>query len=115
MKLKVIGLSSLAISAASSAVLLCAAPPAAGRLRVDISSPTDRSRQQWNSHGPFAVTVSYDGKSTKFGELPANDVVLRATYVFDVLAPLGRGAGTWGTAGTARSLRGPCRAFFSFR
>ncbi len=29
------------------------------------------------------MTVNYEGKSTKFGEIPSNNVVVRATYVAD--------------------------------
>lgn len=91
MNLKVIGLSIVAASASSSAFLLYAAPPIGDRgLRVDITSPLDRSQQTWNSQVPYAVTASYDGKSTKFGELPANDVVVRTSYVADVDAAAAR-------------------------
>jgi cytochrome c len=39
---------------------------------------------------PFAVTVSYDGKSTKYGEIATHDVVLRAAYMADADAPSAR-------------------------
>ncbi|MBY8827957.1 c-type cytochrome [Hephaestia mangrovi] len=91
MKVKVIGLSIAALSAASFAVLLHAAPPAIG-LTVDITAPADNSRLPWNAQAAYAVTASYDGKSTKYGELPANSVVLRATYVANADAPAARQA-----------------------
>lgn len=74
-----------AACAFSFAVLVHAAPALKGA-QVEITSPADGSRHAWNSQVPYAVTASYDGKSTKFGELPANDVVLRATYVGNVNA-----------------------------
>jgi cytochrome c551/c552 len=77
-----------AVSVASFAFLLsAAAATGSDGLRVDIMSPSDPSHRPWNSQVPYSVTASYDGKSTKFGEIPANDVVLRATYVADVDAP----------------------------
>lgn len=85
---RVLGLSIAAIAASSFAFLLHAAPPApATGLSVDITSPADRSHAAWNAQTPYAAVVSYDGKSTKYGELPANAVVLRATYVADADAP----------------------------
>jgi cytochrome c551/c552 len=88
---RVLGLSIAAIAASSFAFLLHAAPPApATGLSVDITSPADRSHAAWNAQTPYAAVVSYDGKSTKYGELPANAVVLRATYVADADAPSAR-------------------------
>src|SRR4051812_14630527 len=93
MKLKVFVLAIAAISASSFAFLLSAAPSTAERgLRVDITSPADGSHQPWNRQVLYAVTATYDGKSTKFGELPANEVVLRAAYVADGDAPSARRA-----------------------
>jgi cytochrome c551/c552 len=76
MTLKIIGLV-LATAAA--------APPAG--LTVDITSPADHSRLPWQSQAPYAVTVSYDGKSTRFGEIPSSAVVVRASYVANAEAP----------------------------
>lgn len=93
MRLKLTALTLAAISVSSFAFLLKAAPPTGGRgLEVDITSPADGSHQSWNSSAPYSVTASYDGKSTKFGELPGNDVVLRTTYVADASAPSARRA-----------------------
>jgi cytochrome c len=88
-KLKLTSLSVAAVSSVSFAFLLHAAPAANGA-QVDIISPADGSRHAWNSQVSYAVSASYDGKSTKFGELPANDVVLRATYVADAGAATAR-------------------------
>jgi cytochrome c len=91
LKLKTIGLSIAALSASSFAFLLHAAPPAPDSgLSVDITSPADDSHLPWNTQAPYAVTASYDGKSTKYGELPANAVVLRTAYVADAGAPAAR-------------------------
>jgi len=70
MKSKIAGLSLAALAAA----------PAPNGLTVDITSPAASSHAAWQSQVPYAVTVSYDGKSTKFGEIPSNTVVLRASY-----------------------------------
>ena len=48
------------------------------------------------AQAPYAVTAVHDGKSTKYGELPAKNVVVRATYVADTAkvgapAPLDEG------------------------
>lgn len=81
MRLNVIGLSLAAAGAASFAVLLqAAAAPAATGLSVDVTAPADHSRVAWQLQAPYSVTVSYAGKSTKFGEIPSNSVVLRAAY-----------------------------------
>jgi len=91
MKPKTIGLSFAALAAASFAFLLHAETPSPG-LSVDITSPADHSRLPWNAQAPYAVTVAYRGKSTRFGELPAKDVVLRAAFVPDADAPAARQA-----------------------
>lgn len=75
----------------SAAVLLHAAPVASGA-QVDITRPADAGHHAWNSQVPYAVTATYGGKSTKFGELPANDVVLRAVFVANLEAPSARRA-----------------------
>ena len=85
MTVKIVAVS-LAALAASIAVR--AAAPAPGQeLRVDITAPVAGTRLQWQSQAPYAVTVSYDGKSTRFGEVPSNAVVLRAAYVANADAP----------------------------
>lgn len=91
MKVRTIGLTIATVSAASFAVLLHAAAPASGA-QIDITSPADNSRVAWNAQAPYAVIASYNGKSTKFGELPATAVVLRAAYVANADAPAARRA-----------------------
>lgn len=86
MKLK-LGWGIAALSASSFAVLLHAATPSSHGLSVDITSPADHSRLAWNAQGSYAVTVSYDGKSSKYGEIPSNAVLLRTTYAADANAP----------------------------
>jgi len=86
MTLKIMVLSLAA--AAGAAFAVHAEAPAPGKnLSVDITAPTDRSRLPWGSQAPYAVTVNYDGKSTKFGEIPSNDVVLRASFLANADAP----------------------------
>jgi cytochrome c551/c552 len=93
MKIRQSALVIAAIAASSFAILLHAAAPAPNQgLEVNITSPADRSHHPWNSQVAYAVTASYDGKSTKFGELPANDVVLRASYVADAESQTARRA-----------------------
>ncbi|MGN6278349.1 MAG: c-type cytochrome [Sphingomonas sp.] len=91
---KIIAASLAALAASSFAILVHAAPVAG--LRVDFTSPVDRSNVAWNAQAPYAVTAVHDGKSTKYGELPAKNVVVRATYVADTAkvgapAPLDEG------------------------
>jgi cytochrome c551/c552 len=94
LRFKSIG-ASIAVLAASSFAILVHAAPVAG-LSVDFTSPADRSSVAWNAQAPYAVTAIYNGKSTKYGELPAKDVVVRATYTPDTAkagaqAPLDEG------------------------
>lgn len=78
MNVKVVAYS-FAVFSASFAVH--AAAPSSQDLSVDITAPTNGSRVPWQSQAPYAVTVNYDGKSTKFGEIPSSNVVVRASYV----------------------------------
>ena len=80
MKLNVLAMSLVAITGGAFAVHAAAPAPGKG-LTVDITAPADRSRLPWQAQAPYAVTVSYDGKSTKFGEIPSSNVVLRASFV----------------------------------
>jgi len=113
MKFRVIGLSIAALSAASLAVLLHAAPAAPTGLTIDITSPADRSRLPWNAQAPYAVTVSYDGKSTRYGELRANAVVLRATSVANADAPSARNVNAL-AEGVARISQSNCMGCHDF-
>jgi cytochrome c551/c552 len=91
MKRKILVLSALGLASSVFATLLRAAPPAPGsELQVDIASPSDLSRLAWQSQGSYAVTVSYDGKSTKYGEIPTENVLLGTAFVPDVDAPSAR-------------------------
>jgi cytochrome c551/c552 len=75
-------------AAAGLAFAVHAEGPAASKgPSVDITAPADRSRVPWGSQAPYAVTVNYDGKSTKFGEIASNDVVLRASFAANADAP----------------------------
>jgi cytochrome c551/c552 len=111
--MKTIGLSIAALSASSFAVLLHAAPVTPSDLTVDITSPADRSRLPWDAQAPYAVIVSYDGKSTKYDEIPADAVVLRATSLTDADAPSARNAGPL-AEGVARISRSNCMGCHDF-
>jgi cytochrome c551/c552 len=83
--------SSIALLAAGLfAVVLRADPFAApstpkdAALRVDIVDPADGSRLPWQSQASYSVVISYDGKSTRYGDIPATDVVLTAIYAADL-------------------------------
>jgi len=89
MQFKLLALSAVVLVSSLSAALLRAAPPASGP-QVDITSPTDRSRLAWQSQGSYAVTTAYDGKSTRFDEIPSTDVLLITTFVPNTDAPAAR-------------------------
>jgi cytochrome c551/c552 len=89
MQFKLFALSTIALTSCASAALFRAAPPAPG-LQVDITSPADRGRLAWQSQGSYAVTIAYDGKSTRFDEIPSTDVLLATIFVLDVGAPAAR-------------------------
>ncbi len=89
MQFKVLASSAVVLASSLTAALLRAAPPAPGP-QVDITSPADHSRLAWQAQGSYAVTVAYDGKSTRFDEIPSSDVLLAATFVPDTAAPAAR-------------------------
>lgn len=89
MQFKILALCAIVLASSLSAALLRAAPPGTG-LQVDITSPADRSRLAWQSQGSYAVTIAYDGKSTRFDEIPSSDVLLATTFVPDTDAPAAR-------------------------
>jgi cytochrome c len=78
------------LSAGLFAVVLRADPfaapsaPKSPALRVDIADPAEGSRLPWQSQASYSVVVSYDGKSTRYGDIPATDVVLTAAYAADI-------------------------------
>lgn len=91
MQFKLLALSAVVLVSSLSAALLRAAPPASGP-QIDITSPVDHSRLAWQSQGSYAVTVAYDGKSTRFDEIPSSDVLLATTFVADTEVPAARRA-----------------------
>jgi cytochrome c len=93
MQFKLLALSAIVLVSSLSAALLRAAPPAPG-LQIDITNPADRSRLAWQSQGSYAVTIAYDGKSTRFDEIPSTDVLLATTFVPDTDAPAARRSAT---------------------
>ena len=110
MQLKIVGLSVVALAASTFAALLHAAAPSQG-LSVDIASPAVGSRAPWGSQVPYAVTVSYDGKSTKFGEIPSNQVVLRAVFAANADSAPAAGVLPDGVAEISRSNCSGCHDF----
>lgn len=57
---------------------------------VKITAPANDSTHPWNSLVNYGVVVSYQGKSTRYQEIPASEVLLRATYVPDLAATSGK-------------------------
>lgn len=49
-----------------------------------ITSPADRGCLPWQAQRSHSVTVSYDGKSIKYGDIPSNQVIVTAVYMPDV-------------------------------
>lgn len=95
---KAIGIAIATLSMALLAFVLhaediAAATGSKGTLQVDITSPADRSRLPWQAQGNYSVTVSYDGRSTRYGDMPSNQVLVTATYLPDIAkAPPAGGA-----------------------
>lgn len=104
---------SLAASSVSTfaALLHAAAAPAGGGLTVDITSPATGSRVAWGSQAPYAISVSYEGKSSKLGEIPSNQIVLRAAYAANADAASGAAALPDGVAEISRSNCSGCHDF----
>ena len=57
---------------------------AATLLKIDVTSPANGSSRLWQGQVAYSITAAYDGKSTRFGEIQPNDVVLETRYVSDV-------------------------------
>jgi cytochrome c551/c552 len=94
MNLKRIGVPILALSILSFGVLVHAASaPSENGLSIVFSRPADGSRLPWKSQVPYSVVVTYDGKSTKFGELPAKYVIVRAASAANADAAAARPSG----------------------
>lgn len=51
---------------------------------VKITAPGNGSSHAWNSLVSYGVVVSYQGKSTRYQEIPASRILLRTTYVPDL-------------------------------
>jgi cytochrome c len=98
------------VSVPTFAVALHAAAPAMS-LSIDFSAPAPGSHAAWGSQVPYAVTVSYGGKSTKFGEIPSNEVVVRAAYAANADAASALAALPDGIAEIGRSNCTGCHDF----
>jgi cytochrome c len=59
---------------------------------VKITAPGNNSLHGWNSLVNYSIVVSYQGKSTQYQEIPANEVLLAAAYVPDLSVTAGRSA-----------------------
>ncbi len=103
MNLKIAGLSLAALAAA----------PAPNGPTVDITAPAASSHAAWQSQVPYAVNVSYAGKSTKFGEIPSNAIVLRASYAANADVPPHPAPLAEGVAEISRSNCTGCHDFNS--
>ena len=112
MKLKIVTLSLAALSASAFAALVHAAAPATG-LIVDITSPAPGSHFAWGSQAPYAATVSYDGKSSKFGEIPSSQIVVRAAFADNVDAAPSAAPLPDGVAEISRSNCTGCHDFIA--
>lgn len=51
---------------------------------VNITAPKNNSTYDWNSLVSYNIVVSDHGKSTKYNEIPSNEVLLTTTYVPDL-------------------------------
>ena len=91
MKWKPVTLSCAAIFALSPTLYLYAASQSADAgLSVDITNPRGGDVLRWGTQSGYSVTVAYDGKSTKYGEIPANYVLMRASYAANLDAARAR-------------------------
>jgi cytochrome c len=59
---------------------------------VKITAPKNNSTYPWNSLVNYRIVVSYQGKSTQYQEIPANEVLLKTTYVPDLSTIAGKPA-----------------------
>ena len=94
----------LGVAAAAAAFLSYGARAASARAErmdappvVKITAPANGSSHAWNSLVSYGVVVSYQGKSTRYQEIPASEVVLQATYVPDLYAAAGKPAPAGGS------------------
>ena len=53
-------------------------------LKIDVTSPANGSSRPWQGQVPYSVTATYNGKSTRFGEIQPNEVVLESRFVPDI-------------------------------
>lgn len=57
---------------------------------VTITAPRNNSTYNWNTLVNYSIVVSYQGKSTRYQEIPSNQVLLTATYVSDLSKVAGK-------------------------
>ena len=61
---------------------------------VKITAPKNNSTYSWNSLVNYSIVVTYQGKSTQYQEIPSKEVMLKADYVADLSAMVGKPAPT---------------------
>jgi cytochrome c len=59
---------------------------------VKITAPKANSAYRWNTLVNYSIVVTYQGKSTQYQEIPANEVLLKTTYVPDLSSLTGKPA-----------------------
>lgn len=81
---------------------------------VKIIAPANGSRYGWNSLVSYSIVVTYQGKSTQYQEIPANEVLLTTTSLPDVSAAAGK-AGAATPAGLLDIMRSNCVGCHEFK
>jgi cytochrome c len=80
---------------------------------VKITAPGNHSTHQWKSLVNYSIVVSYQGKTTQYQEIPANEVLQKTTYVPDLSKPAPATAHT--PAGLLDITRSRCLGCHDFK
>jgi cytochrome c len=80
---------------------------------VKITAPRTNSAYQWKSLVNYSITVSYQGKTSQYQEIPPNEVLLKTTYVPDFSKPAPATADT--PAGLLDITRSRCLGCHDFK
>jgi cytochrome c551/c552 len=116
--LSIVALSAILISSISpSGAVIAQDRSNDGHPIVKITDPANNSTYSWNSLVRYHIVVSYQGKSTQYQELPANQVLLTATYVPDLssTAPQPAAAASPAPAGLLNIIQSNCLGCHQFR
>jgi cytochrome c551/c552 len=117
------------VAAAACAVVALAlvahevnAGPAGGRTPaqgaapiVRITAPANGSAHDWNSLVSYGVVVSYDGKSTRYQEIPSREVLLTTTYVADLSSRRSKRVASGSPAGLLDIVDSNCLGCHAFK